>query len=592
MTPALPSLAALDQGFRRRYLGYDEVTAQLKAWAEAFPALVRLRSLARTPQGRELWLLQIGPELDQVRPAAWVDANMHASELAGCSVALAIAEDVLRLHVEPDNPGHDLPPHLREVLREIHVWVMPRMSPDGAQAVLDTGRWIRSVPRDARPQRVARWRCHDLDGDGLSLLMRRRDPTGDFVESTEIPNLMLRRELDDAGPFYKVWPEGSIEDFDGYTVPTPTQTGDNSPDLNRNFPYDWAPEHIQPGGGPSALSEPESRAVADFAAAHPNIFAWLNLHTYGGVFIRPLGTAPDNTMDPGDLGIWHEIEAFTERLTGYPMVSGFDEFTYEPDKPLCGDLTEFAYHCRGALAYVCELWDLFRQLDMPRPPRFVDHYTRFDRAMLHRLARWDADHNAGRIVRPWVPVEHPQLGPVEVGGMDIRVGIRNPPYEQLPGICRAQATAFLRVAAMAPRLWASDLEVSTVGRDLWQLTLTVENRGYLATHVVPSSRIHDWNEPPKAWVQTDGGAQLLDERDGQRELGHLEGWGRGRHTWFGSPGFPRSNGTVSGRRLQWIVRGSGTVTVRVGSCRVGWQERRVEVGEAAQRYCQGDGSPE
>lgn len=582
MSATEPDLSSLSRGFRGRYLDYDELTAQVKAWAEAFPALVELRSIGRTPEGRELWLLHVGPEPERARPAAWVDANMHASELAGSSVALAIAEDALRLHLAgpeaaPEAAPHGLPRHLAEVVRQVQLFVLPRMSPDGAEAVLRSGRFVRSVPRDARPEQLPRWRCHDLDGDGLSLLMRRRDPTGEFVESPEVPGLMVRRELDDPGPYWKLWPEGSIEGFDGFTVPTPTLTGDNSPDLNRNFPYDWAPEHVQAGSGPFPLSEPESRAVVEFVAAHPTIFAWLDLHTYGGVFIRPLGAAADNTMDPGDLAVWHELEGIVEPITGYPMVSGYADFTYEPGKPLHGDLTEYAYHSRGALAYVCELWDLFRRLDMPRPPRFVDHYARFDRAALHRLARWDAEHNRGRVLRPWVPVEHPQLGPVEVGGMDIRVGVRNPPPELLPELCRQHAAAFLRVAALAPQPWASPLQASRVGPGLWALELQVENRGYLATHVVPSARAHTWNRPLEARVRTEGAATVVGETDGTRELGHLEGWGRGRNTSFGTPGLPRGSGSVSARRLRWVVQGSGRVVVRVGSCRVGWQERSVEL---------------
>lgn len=573
-------LASLSRGFRDRILDHDALTEQVNAWADAYPELCELRSLGRTPQGRELWLLLIGPEPGRERPSAWVDANMHASELAGSSVALAIAEDALRLHLQASAAVHGLPPHLCEVIREVRLMVLPRMSPDGAEEVLRTGRFIRSVPRDERPQRSPRWRSHDLDGDGLALLLRRRDPTGEFVESTEIPGLMLPRELDDVGPFYKIWPEGSIEGFDGRTVPTPTMTGDNSPDLNRNFPYDWAPEHVQAGAGPFALSEPESRAVVDFVAAHPTIFAWLDLHTYGGVLIRPLGTQPDNKMHPGDLAIWRELEAFMEPLTGYPMVSGFTDFTYEPDTPLHGDLTEFAYHSRGALAYVCELWDLFRVLEMPRPPRFVDHYGRFDRELLHRLARWDASENGSRVFRPWVPVEHPQLGPVEVGGMDIRFGVRNPPPERLPRLCEQQTAAFLRLVAMAPRLWASELRVTALAKGLWQLELQVDNRGYLATYVVPSSKAHEWNEPLRAEVAVDGGATLVDEAEGLRALGHLEGWGRGRGMTLGSPGFPRGSGSVSTRMLRWVVRGAGRVTVRVGSCRVGWIERSVELGGA------------
>ena len=43
------SLDALARGFRHGTLGYDELSAQLHAWAEAFPSLVDLRSLGRTP---------------------------------------------------------------------------------------------------------------------------------------------------------------------------------------------------------------------------------------------------------------------------------------------------------------------------------------------------------------------------------------------------------------------------------------------------------------------------------------------------------------------------------------------------------------
>ncbi len=77
--------------FRERYLGYDELTRTVRAWAHEHPSIVRLENLTTTPEGRELWLLILGPEPDRVRPSVWVDGNMHASELAGSNVALAIA---------------------------------------------------------------------------------------------------------------------------------------------------------------------------------------------------------------------------------------------------------------------------------------------------------------------------------------------------------------------------------------------------------------------------------------------------------------------------------------------------------------------
>ena len=83
------------------------------------------------------------------------------------------------------------------------------------------------------------------------------------------------------------------------------------------------------------------------------------------------------------------------------MVSGCEEFLYEPDTPLHGDLTDFAYHQRGAVAYVVELWDLFKQVGFERKKRFVDNYVQLTRADMLRIAVWDRDKNESRVVRPW-----------------------------------------------------------------------------------------------------------------------------------------------------------------------------------------------
>ena len=81
---AMPrALLDLSLGFRNAYLDHDRVTAQLRAWTEAFPAICRMTSIAKTPEGRDVWLLAVGRDLDRIRPAVWVDGNIHAAELAG-----------------------------------------------------------------------------------------------------------------------------------------------------------------------------------------------------------------------------------------------------------------------------------------------------------------------------------------------------------------------------------------------------------------------------------------------------------------------------------------------------------------------------
>ena len=564
-------------GFRERFLDYATLTAQVQGWADAFDSLVRLESLGTTPEGREIWMLTIGTEPDRIRPAAWVDGNMHASELCGSSVALAIAEDVLRVHVEPDANLHGLPPHVQDILRKGLLYVVPRISPDGAEAVLDTGRYVRSVPRDDRPQRAEpRWTAQDIDGDGLSLLMRVEDPSGELTESDEVPGLLLPRRLEDTGPFYKVYPEGLIENFDGHHVPSPSFLSDNDPDLNRNFPWSWAPEPDQIGAGPHPLSEIEARVIVERACKAPHIFAWLNLHTFGGVFIRPLGDAPDNKMDQEDLALYRQIEAWGDEHVGYPMVSGFEEFTYEPDKPIHGDLSEWAYQQRGCISYVCELWDLFRQIGMKRPKRFVDQYTHLRREDLIALGKWDAEHNQSRVLCEWKKVEHPQLGTVEVGGLDPRFGLWNPPFERVAEVCAAQSAMWLRVAALAPQI-ALDVHQRDVGDGLTEVELRVRNDGYLPTNVLSSAKALPFNEPPWADVDTEG-CELVDAGTSHRIVGHLDGWGRGLFDGSNALYFMRSRGSTSLKSLRWMVRGSGVVKITGGGCRTGWVAATVEVG--------------
>ena len=569
------SLADVSLGFRHAYLDHERLTAQLRAWTSTYPDICRMMSVARTPEGRDIWLLTVGPEPDRIRPAVWVDGNMHAAELAGSSVALAIAEDILRLHLEPETL--DVPAPLIDRLRDVLFYVMPRVSPDGAECVLQTGRTVRSVPRDARVERGhPRWMLGDIDGDGLSLAMRVKDPGGELVEAPEFPGLLVERTLEDEGPFYKIYPEGRIEHFDGKRIPSPYFMADNPIDLNRNFPWGWAPQYEQPGAGPFAASEPEVRSIVEFATGHPEIFVWLNLHTFGGVVIRPLGHAPDSKMDPEDLAVYRQVEAWMAEFTGYPTVSGHDEFLYEAEKILHGDVTDYAYNQRGALSYVVELWDLFKRLGMQRPPKFVQYYERVSREDVVKLAWWDRDENNGRSFPPWREVDHPQLGKVEVGGIDPRVGIWNPPLHELGDLCLSQSTAFLRVASLAPRIKIGNVERESLAGGITRVEVEVFNDGYLGSYGLPSAKKLDFNEPIYATAKTER-CELVDLGTSHQVLGHLDGWGRGLHSGQNLPAYPGTRGNTHVAFATYFVRGTGTLDLEIGSCRAGFLRVRLTI---------------
>lgn len=569
--------------FRNRYLDYAQLTQLVDAWAREHPDFVRVSALGTSAEGRDIPLLTIGRNPDEARPAIWVDGNMHASEVCGSSVALAIAEDVLNLHRgEKTAMSSSLPAHMADAVKDSLFYIVPRISPDGAEEVLAKGRYVRSSPVNDRANKGhAYWDSTDIDGDGMTGYMRQESSDGELVElrgddgKPVDPPVMVPRLPEDPGPFFKLYPEGVIENFDGRRIPDPYFLGDNLYDFNRNFPYQWASEPGQVGAGHFPGSAPETRAILEFAAKHPHIFTWLNLHTFGGVLIRPLGDKPDSKMDQTDLAIFKQVEAWMTEHTGYATVSGFHEFLYEPEKPLHGDISEWAYHDRGCLAYVVELWDLFKQLGIERKKPFVDHYTQLERKDFLALARLDRETNQGRCFTRWRKVQHPQLGEVEVGGFDARVGIWNPPYEKLAETCASQSAAFLRVAALVPRVAVEVVKQEKAGSGYTRIEIRVSNRGYLSTYGLPSARKLPHSEPLRLTAEGIG-AKLVAPAESIVEIGHLEGWGSGLYN--GANIFmPWTRGNVHEKFVTLVAEGSGRLQVKVGSCRVGFQALEITV---------------
>ena len=123
------------------------------------------------------------------------------------------------------------------------------------------------------------------------------------------------------------------------------------------------------------------------------------------------------------------------------------------------------------------------------------------------------------------------------------------------------------------------IETTSLSSELTRVTVTVTNHGYLPTYILSSARALTHNEP--LWVDaTCKGCELADPDLAHREIGHLDGWGRGLFDGSGALYYTRTRGNTGSHTVSWVVRGRGVVSLRIGSCRVGWTTRDIEVSQS------------
>jgi len=457
---------------------HDELTRLLEDYARARPELVSLRSIGKSYEGRDIWVVSVTQSATGAaddKPAFWVDGNIHAAELTASTACLYY------LHQLVSGYGHER--DITQLLDTRTVYLCPRLNPDGAElALAERPRHIRSsvrpYPFDEEP--VDGLTVEDVDGDGRVLFMRMPDPHGAYKKHPQEARLMVPREPGEfGGEYYRMIPEGTLKNYDGLQIRiNPDLQG---LDLNRNFPSQWRQEFEQVGAGPYPASEPEVRAMVDFIAHRRNIGAAVSFHTHSGVILRPLGTLPDEEMIAEDLWTYKRFSALGEKLTGYPAISIFHEFKYHPKETLSGT-QDWIYEHLGALFWTVEIWSPNKEAGIT-DYQWIDWYRDHPPEDDLKLLQWSDEQCGGAAHVDWRPFQHPQLGAVEIGGWDKMNFWRNPP----PHLREREAARFpawmTQIALSLPRLELLRTEVRALGDDTWRVRFAVANGGWLPAYV-------------------------------------------------------------------------------------------------------------
>jgi murein tripeptide amidase MpaA len=525
---------------------YHELSALLQEWATQRPGLLQVGSIGRSYEGREIWLCEVtdadtGPAAD--KPAVWIDANIHATEVTGGSAALHLLHLLLA--------GHGSDERIGRALAGRAFYVVPRLNPDGVElALAERPRYVRSGVRpwplaDEQPGLHA----SDIDGDGRILMMRIPDQTGHWMPHADHPRLMVPRPADEDGdgPHYRLLVEGHLVGYDGDIIKVPPALA--GLDFNRNFPYDWQPRGDQQGAGDYPGSEPEIRAAIQAIVDRPNITVAVSYHTFSAVHLRPYGARADDEFPPADLRIYQRVSDEATRLTGYPNASVYHHFQYEPKTWMRGAFDDWIYEHLGIFGWTTEFWSPMKAAGIDVGMRFIDWWKDHPPEDDLRMLEWADRELPGTGYVDWYPFQHPQLGAVEIGGWDEMYALGNVPLPLLEAEVAPHSQWALYLALISPRLAVRSFTAEPVGAGAYRLRLVVQNSGWLPTNVSQKAVDRRVVRPLEVDLELPGGA-VLASGEKHLELGQLAG----RPSSGSMLGWDVGNEPTSERvRAEWVI---------------------------------------
>ncbi|HEX9692534.1 MAG TPA: M14 family metallopeptidase [Gemmatimonadales bacterium] len=546
-----------------RWLDHDEIGDRLRLMERTWPEFLSLQSLGESYGGREMWLMTVnnprtGDEMDKA--AMFIEANVHGNEIQGAEVILYTIWYLMENYGRIDD--------LTRLVDERVLYLVPSVNPDGRDYFLDhagAGARTGHVPVDSDGDGVAdEDGPEDLNGNGVIEQIRKHVPgEGTHRVSHDDPRIMERVPPGEFGDWVLLGSEGIDNDGDGRVNEDPV----GGYDPNRNYGADWQPEYIQGGAMNYPFQLPEARAINDFMMAHPNIAGMQSFHNSGGMILRGPGAAWQGTYPAADVRVYDELGENGERMLPYYdyLVIWRGLYTVH------GGSIDWTNDGLGIVSFSNELWNGGQYFNSP---------------LLQEQARDPGSPISGQKSRfffddflefgdqyvDWTPFDHPEFGPVEMGGWKKLSGRVNPRFMSMELFHRNMAFTLYHADEM-PLMTMGATSVERLGGDLFRVRVDIRNERLIPT-ITERARQNNVVRPDlltvegnvevvaAGWVadkHRPGPTNMIDQQELDRIL-----------VRSGHPG--RTTKTI-----EYLVRGSGAMTVQYSAVKGGTVRTTVQL---------------
>jgi len=204
-----------------------------------------------------------------------------------------------------------------------------------------------------------------------------------------------------------------------------------------------------------------------------------------------------------------------------------------------GDFLSWAYYHYGRYSFSTPGWWVPKS--KPDTAKAEKAFTVEDPTA--NYLRWAGQQGINSFTE-WKTIQHPDFPgqKVEVGGVDPFVMI-NPPYKLVGDLVKKHSSFLVKLASYQPELDIINVKTEKVGSGLSRVTLSVINKGALASHSKLGERSY-WVKRINVKVNTAGNQSVISGKKIQL-LNSLEGY--------------------SSQELTWLIKGSGKITIEAGS---------------------------
>jgi hypothetical protein len=466
-----PAQKASDPAFKVK-LDFDrwhdcgELYTDMKRLQAAFPKFLKLESIGKSYEGRDLWLMTVnnpatGPESGKA--GMYIEANVHGNEIQGGEVCLYTIWYLM------ENYGRI--PDITRLVDERVFYIIPTVNPDGRQYFMEgPGGNARSghVPvDDDNDGLVDEDGPEDINGNGIIEQIRKYVPgQGNYRLSRANPDVLEPVPYGETGDYILLGQEGVDNDGDGRV----NEDGPGSYDPNRNWPSDWQPDYVQSGAMDYPFQLPEAKAVSDFLKAHPNIAGVQSYHNSGGMILRGPGAEAVGEYPATDVRFYDELGQNGERILPFYRYIVIWSGLYT----VHGGFIDYTNDGLGIISFSNELWNNGQYFTSPE---LKEEQADPSSPIAPAQSRYYFDHylEFGDEYVKWTPFDHPQFGKVEMGGVWKKYQGRVPPRFMNEELCHRNMAFSLYQADQMPLVRAAGTEVEKIGGNVYRVFVDIAN---------------------------------------------------------------------------------------------------------------------